>query len=63
MTTLVNTHTGERSILGQSLKQFARDHGLSLQGLSELVNRRVLMYRNWALGDTLNAIQDQRSFA
>lgn len=43
-TTLLNLKTGERKILGPSVKKFAKDHDLSLQGLSELVNRRVLAY-------------------
>src|SRR4051812_8761452 len=54
MTGLVNTQTGERSILGPSVKKFANDHGLSLQGLSELVNCRVQVYRHWILQKTLD---------
>lgn len=56
MTVLVNTKTGERGILGPSVKKFAKDHGLSLNGLSELVNARVPIYRHWVLGRTLDAI-------
>ena len=52
LTKLLNTKTGETAILGQSVKKFARDHGLSLQGFSELVNRRVPMYRGWTLHST-----------
>lgn len=54
-TVLVNTRTGARSILGPSVKKFATDHHLSLQGLSELINGRVQMYRHWALERTLEA--------
>lgn len=56
MTVLVNTRTEERCILGPSVKKFAADHGLSLQGVSELVNRRVQIYRHWVLGKTLDAV-------
>lgn len=52
LTRLVNTKTGETTILGPSVKKFARDRGLSLQGLSELINRRVAMYRGWMLQTT-----------
>jgi len=52
MTRLVNTKTGETAILGPSVKKFARDHGLSLQGLSELVNGHVAMYRGYMLQTT-----------
>ena len=52
MTRLLNTKTGETTILGPSVKKFAKDRGLSLQGLSELVNRRVPMYRGWMLQTT-----------
>jgi len=56
MMVLVNTKSGERSILGPSVKQFAKDRGLSLQGLSELVNGTVFVYRHWVLAKTLDAI-------
>ena len=56
LTRLVNTKTGETKILGGSVKCFAKDHGLSLQGLSELVNKRVQIYRHWVLGKTLDAV-------
>ena len=56
MTVLVNTRTGEKSILGPSVKNFAKDRGLSLQGLSELVNGRVRIYRHWVLEKTLDAV-------
>jgi hypothetical protein len=52
LTKLVNMKTGETAILGPSVKKFARDRGLSLQGFSELVNRRVAFYRNWTLAAT-----------
>lgn len=55
MTKLVNTKTGEAKILGPSVKKFAQDHGLSLQGLSELINSRVHIYRDWVLKKTLEA--------
>lgn len=55
LTKLVNTKTAEECILGPSVKKFAVDHGLSLQGLSELVNGRVHIYRNWVLKKTLEA--------
>lgn len=57
MTKLVYTVTGETKILGASVMHFAREHGLSLQGLSELVNRRVPIYRHWVLADTMEAIR------
>jgi hypothetical protein len=53
-TTLVNLQTGERKILGPSIKKFAKDHDLSLQGLSELVNRRVLAYRGLTLARSVD---------
>ena len=53
-TTLLNLKTGERKILGPSVKKFAKDHNLSLQGLSELVNRRVLAYRGWTLARSVD---------
>lgn len=56
MTVLVNTKNGEAKILGPSVKKFAKDHGLSLQGLSELVNGRVQVYRHFVLGKTLDAV-------
>ncbi len=55
MTKLVNTKTGERCIVGASVKACAKNHGLSLQGLSELVNGRVQIYRHWILEKTLAA--------
>jgi len=62
-TVLVNTKTGERCILGQSVKSFAKKHGLSLQGFSELVNGRVPIYRHWALEKTLKAAATDTPFA
>jgi hypothetical protein len=54
MTVLINTQTGERSILGPSVKKFATDHGLCFNELSKLVNGHKLMYRGWVLEKTLN---------
>jgi hypothetical protein len=54
-TVLVNTSTGERLILGQRLREFARTHGLSVHGLTELVQGHVKMYRHWALEKTMEA--------
>jgi hypothetical protein len=52
---LVNTQTGERSIIGQTVKAFAQEHHLCLNELSKLVNGRKLRYRNWVLERTLLA--------
>jgi len=52
LTKLVNTRTGESAILGLSIAKFARDHGLSRQGLNELITSRVPMYRGWMLEST-----------
>jgi len=61
LTKLVNTKTGEECILGASVKNFAADHGLSLQGLSELINGHVHIYRDWVLKKTLEAISHSPS--
>ena len=55
MTVLVNTRTGERSILGPSVKKFARDHGLCLNELSRLINGHSFIYRHWVLEKTQEA--------
>jgi len=55
LTKLVNTKTGEECILGPSVKKFASERALSLQGLSELINGRVHIYRDWVLKKTLEA--------
>jgi len=54
-TELVNINTGERSILGQRLTDFAARHGLSPVKLSRLVNKHRLIYRGWALASTLRS--------
>lgn len=46
--------TGETAILGATVKGFAAARGLSLHGLSELVNHRVPIYRYWVLQQTLD---------
>jgi hypothetical protein len=55
MTRLTNMRTGETAILGASVKGFAVARGLSLNGLSELINCRVPIYRYWVLQRTLDA--------
>ena len=52
LTKLTNLKTGENAILGASVKRFAQEHDLSLQGLSELVNNRVSIYRHWVKAGT-----------
>ena len=54
-TVLVNTKTGEKKWLGPSVKQFARDHGLCFNELSQLINGHALGYRSWVLQKTLDA--------
>ena len=54
-TVLVNMKTGERSILGQTVKGFAKAHGLCMNELSKLVNRRKVAYRHWVMEATLKA--------
>ena len=54
-TVLVNMRTGEREILGQTVKGFAKAHGLCMNELSKLVNRRKVVYRHWVLESTLKA--------
>jgi hypothetical protein len=56
MTVLVHKDTGVSKILGQSVKKFARDHGLCLNELSRLVNGKCVMYRGWILKSTLDAM-------
>ena len=55
LTVVVNTATGDRRILGPSVKRFATEHGLCLNELSRLVNGRCLMYRGSVLQKTLAA--------
>jgi hypothetical protein len=54
-TVLVNTKTGERKILGQSLTQFARDNHLCMNELWKLLNGRKIMYRGWTLEKSVMA--------
>jgi hypothetical protein len=58
LTKLVNLKTGETAIIGQSVKRFAQQHGLSLQGLSELVNNRVPIYRHWVKAGTAEILNE-----
>jgi hypothetical protein len=53
---LVHTPTGVRKFLGPSVKKFAKEHGLCLNELSRLINRRSRKYRGWILQRTLDAI-------
>jgi hypothetical protein len=55
MTRLVNISTGERTILGASVKGFSKKHGLSPQAVSELLNGRANVYRFWALENNMAA--------
>jgi hypothetical protein len=52
-TTLVNTKTGQKCLLGRSVKHFARQHGLCFNELSKLINHRKILYRGWCLEKTL----------
>lgn len=54
-TVLVNTRTGERSILGSSIKSFAEKRNLCMNELWKLVNGRKLIYRHWCLQKTLDS--------
>jgi hypothetical protein len=53
-TTLVNTKTGERAILGQTVTGFAKRHGLCKNELYRLVNYRSIIYRGWMMEKTYN---------
>jgi hypothetical protein len=53
LTVLVNTRTGERSILGQAVTRFAKAHGLCLCELSKLINGHKMIYRGWCFESTL----------
>lgn len=57
MTELLNVKTGERSILGKAVTEFAKARGLCVNELYKLVNRRKLIYRNWVLASTWKATQ------
>jgi len=61
-TVLVNTKTGEKKWLGPTVKRFAMDHGLCLNELSRLINRRSRMYRGWILQRTLDAIDSNAAY-
>lgn len=54
-TTLINIWTGERKILGPSVKKFAKDNGISLSECSLLINRKSLCIRGWMLERTWEA--------
>ena len=56
MTVLVNTKTGIRSILGQTISGFAKAHSLSKQALCQLMNGHRVIYRHWMLENTLMAL-------
>lgn len=58
LTTLVNTRTGARLMVGKSVRQLARDTGLCLNELYKLINGRKLMYRGWCLERALEVISD-----
>ena len=53
LTKLVNLRSGETSMIGKSLAQFSRDHHLCRASLSELLNGRVLHYRDFVLAKSL----------
>jgi FAD synthase len=53
--TLVHTKTGERKILGQSIRAFAREHHLCANELGKLINKHRIIYRGWVLESTLKA--------
>ena len=52
LSVLVNPKTGEREILGHSVKKFAEDHGMCVNELYKLVNRRKTIYKGWMLERT-----------
>ena len=57
-TVLVNTKTGERSILGQSLITFSKKHGLCMNEISKLVNGHKIFSRHWCLEKTLTNVHE-----
>ena len=56
MTVLVNTKTGVRTILGQTISGFAKAHGLCKNTLCQLINGYRVIYRDWTLETTLMAL-------
>ena len=59
MTVLFNAKTGEKSIIGQTVSNFAKAHGLCKNELYKLVNGRKPIYRNWMLQKTHDAAFSQ----
>lgn len=57
-TVLVDTKTGERSILGQTITAFTEKHGLCKNEVYKLVNCRTIIYRNWMLEKTYKLAHD-----
>lgn len=49
MTRLINTETGERSVVGQHPKRFAIKHNLCANTLNQLLRGERLCYKNWML--------------
>ena len=57
MLVLVNTKTGVRSILGQTISGFAKAHSLCKNTLCQLINGHRVIYRDWMLENTLMALR------
>ena len=53
LTRLVNIHTGQVCILGQSGKAFCRQHSLCFNELSKLLCGHKIQYRGWCLEKSL----------
>lgn len=58
LTVLVNTRTGARLMVGRSVRQLARETGLCLNELYQLINGRKRIYRHWCLEKTLSAVSE-----
>jgi len=56
LTELVNTRTGQRQLLGRSLKRFAAEHGICKSELHKLVCRRKIAIRDWMLTSTADLL-------
>jgi hypothetical protein len=56
-TTLINTRTNERCVLGPSVTSCARDHNLCTGDLYKLINHRKVCYKGWMLESTLKLTQ------
>jgi len=55
-TVLVNTVTGEKMTVGDSIKSRAKEHGLGHNALVQLVNGHRFIFRHWMLEKTLKIV-------